>query len=571
MVTFVLLKGNTKWRGDLSMSDELFNKNNKEENHNSFTSNQPINYTNQNSNIEQENIREQGNIKEQGSEREQDNTLHHGNTMKQGNTNNQGNTNEQSVTREQYNNSTYSFWAEQIASSNKQYDDKTVWTNDTIVNHNIQSNYDNARHSFDLSDGNKSKAKKKTKFIGRAAKFIITAATFGLIAGGTFLGVNAIYYEMNPEATPFILNFSNDGNSLGGYQLNLSSPEGNQKIPATTVSKDKIVQATDITEMVKNTMPSIVTITSTYTQSYNWFGQQYDQENEGGGSGFIVGKNETELLIATNNHVVEGADPITVTFIDDTQAEAIIKGTDAIADLAVISIDLSSISKETLAAIDIAKLGDSESVKVGQMAIAIGNALGYGQSTTVGYISAKDREVAVSDKTMVLLQTDAAINPGNSGGALLNIKGEVIGINTVKYASSEVEGMGFAIPISRALPIINELMSREILKEEEKGYLGVVPNDVTEDISSMYNWPIGVYVTEMIEDGAAAKAGVLVGDIITKVNDTEITASTQLRDKVTSYRAGTEITITIMRNNNGKFEEKQIVVTLEKNPQLISN
>lgn len=553
------------------MSDELFNKNNKEENHNSFTSNQPINYTNQNSNIEQENIREQGNIKEQGSEREQDNTLHHGNTMKQGNTNNQGNTNEQSVTREQYNNSTYSFWAEQIASSNKQYDDKTVWTNDTIVNHNIQSNYDNARHSFDLSDGNKSKAKKKTKFIGRAAKFIITAATFGLIAGGTFLGVNAIYYEMNPEATPFILNFSNDGNSLGGYQLNLSSPEGNQKIPATTVSKDKIVQATDITEMVKNTMPSIVTITSTYTQSYNWFGQQYDQENEGGGSGFIVGKNETELLIATNNHVVEGADPITVTFIDDTQAEAIIKGTDAIADLAVISIDLSSISKETLAAIDIAKLGDSESVKVGQMAIAIGNALGYGQSTTVGYISAKDREVAVSDKTMVLLQTDAAINPGNSGGALLNIKGEVIGINTVKYASSEVEGMGFAIPISRALPIINELMSREILKEEEKGYLGVVPNDVTEDISSMYNWPIGVYVTEMIEDGAAAKAGVLVGDIITKVNDTEITASTQLRDKVTSYRAGTEITITIMRNNNGKFEEKQIVVTLEKNPQLISN
>lgn len=222
--------------------------------------------------------------------------------------------------------------------------------------------------------------------------------------------------------------------------------------------------------------------------------------------------------------LLEGADPIKVKFIDGTEATAIIKGTDAVADTAVISIDLSTIKDATLSTIKVAKLGDSKSVKVGEMAIAIGNALGYGQSTTVGYISAKDRKVKLEDKTMVLLQTDAAINPGNSGGALLNLNGEVIGINTVKYASSEVEGMGFAIPISRALPIINELKNREILKDTEKGYLGVYIEDVTEDIASTYNWPVGVYVKSTVEGGSAEKAGIIAGDIITKVNDTEITA-----------------------------------------------
>jgi serine protease Do len=201
------------------------------------------------------------------------------------------------------------------------------------------------------------------------------------------------------------------------------------------------------------------------------------------------------------------------------------------------------------------------------MAVAIGNALGYGQSTTVGYISAKDRKVQVDDKTMVLLQTDAAINPGNSGGALLNLKGEVIGINTVKYASSEVEGMGFAIPISKAMPIIDELMTREVLKDNEKGYLGVSYSDVTEEIANMYNWPVGVYVKEAVAGGSAAKAGIMPGDIIIQVNDTEITAGTQLKDKVTSYRAGTDIVVSVMRGANGKFERKEITVTLGGIPQ----
>lgn len=473
--------------------------------------------------------------------------------------------------------SAYSFWAEQIAASsqsqsgpayqngqfNNFYDDKRGFSQ----NNNPYNNYQN--NGYDVpSDNNKQKKPKGFKFLKKAVKFVAGAAVFGVIAGACFLGFNMAYYEINPDAAPISIKIGDGDGLAGGFKLNLSTAlEEGKEIEATEISEGNIQQKTDISGVVENTMPSIVTIATTYTQSYDWFGQQFDQQNEGGGSGIIVGKNDKELLIATNNHVVEGADPIKVKFIDGTEATAIIKGTDAVADLAVISIDLSTIKADTLSAIKVATLGDSESVKVGEMAVAIGNALGYGQSTTVGYISAKDRTVELEDKTMVLLQTDAAINPGNSGGALLNLKGEVIGINTVKYASSEVEGMGFAIPISRAMPIINELMNREILADDEKGFLGVSIEDVTEDISKTYNWPVGVYVTGTTEGGSAEKAGIVKGDIITKVNDTEITAGTQLREKITSYRAGTEITVTVMRSANGNFEEKQITVTLGKNTE----
>ena len=460
----------------------------------------------------------------------------------------------------------YSFWAEQIAASNPGQSGPD-YQNDQFTNpyNNYQS------HVFDMpnEDANSKKAK-KPGILKKAAKFVLGAAVFGIVAGACFLGFNLVYYNINPNAAPISIRIDGDKGAFGGFQLNLSDSE-NKKIAATTVSQEGIQQKTDVTDVVDATMPSIVTITTTYTESYDWFGKQFDQQNEGGGSGIIVGKNDKELLIATNNHVVEGADPIKVKFIDGSEATAIIKGTDAVADLAVISIDLSSIKDATLSAIKVAKLGDSKSVKVGEMAIAIGNALGYGQSTTVGYISAKDRKVELEDKTMVLLQTDAAINPGNSGGALLNLKGEVIGINTVKYASSEVEGMGFAIPISRALPIINELMNREILADDEKGYLGVYIEDVTEDIANTYSWPVGVYVKSTVEGGSAEKAGIIAGDIITKVNDTEITAGTQLREKVTSYRVGTDITITVMRSTNGKFVEKKITVNLGKNPETKEN
>ncbi|WMJ86138.1 S1C family serine protease [Anaerocolumna sp. MB42-C2] len=458
----------------------------------------------------------------------------------------------------------YSFWAEQIAASNPNESGSAYQSEQFSSSYN-----NNPSHVFEMSEEN-GNIRKKPNVFKRAVKFVLGAAVFGVVAGACFLGFNLAYYEINPDAAPISIRAYGDKGAFGGFQLSLSDSV-NKKIAATTVSQEGIQQKTDVTDVVDATMPSIVTITTTYTQSYDWFGQQFDQQNEGGGSGIIVGKNDKELLIATNNHVVEGADPIKVKFIDGTEATAIIKGTDAVADLAVISIDLSTIKDATLSTIKVAKLGDSKSVKVGEMAIAIGNALGYGQSTTVGYISAKDRKVKLEDKTMVLLQTDAAINPGNSGGALLNLNGEVIGINTVKYASSEVEGMGFAIPISRALPIINELKNREILKDTEKGYLGVYIEDVTEDIASTYNWPVGVYVKSTVEGGSAEKAGIIAGDIITKVNDTEITAGTQLREKVTSYRVGTDIKVTVMRSANGKFTEKQITVNLGKNPETKKN
>lgn len=466
----------------------------------------------------------------------------------------------------------YSFWAEQIAASSQSqggsYPDSQFINNyDDRNGYGPNSNYNNYGNTGynEPPENNRKKKPRNYKFIKKAVKFAALAAVFGIIAGACFLGFNMVYYKINPDAAPIAVQIGNG--PAGGFKLNLSTVSGeNDQIEATAVSEGNIQQKTDVSAVVNETMPSIVTITTTYTQSYDWFGQQLDQQNEGGGSGIIVGKNDKELLIATNNHVVEGADPIKVKFIDGTEATAIIKGTDAVADLAVISIDLSTIKESALSAIKVAKLGDSKSVKVGEMAIAIGNALGYGQSTTVGYISAKDRKVELEGKTMVLLQTDAAINPGNSGGALLNLNGEVIGINTVKYASSEVEGMGFAIPISRATPIINELMSREILADEEKGFLGVAIQDVTEEIANTYNWPIGVYVTEAQEGGSAEKAGIKAGDIITKVNDTEITAGTQLKEKITSYRTGTEVTVTVQRSAAGKFTEKQIKVTLGKNP-----
>ena len=292
---------------------------------------------------------------------------------------------------------------------------------------------------------------------------------------------------------------------------------------------------------------------------------------EGSGSGIIVGKDENELLIATNNHVVAGANKIKVTYIDGSESDAIIKGADAGADLAVITVDITQMKKETLDAIKIAKLGNSDNAKVGEMSIAIGNALGYGQSVTVGYISAKDREVGISDgyntKKMILLQTDAAINPGNSGGALLNAAGEVIGINTVKYADNKVEGMGFAIPISKAIPVINELMSREVLKTEEQGYLGIGGYDVTEDVSSTFNIPIGVFVKIVDEEGAAKKAGLLPGDIITGADDIEIASMTQLSDYIKSKRVGTKVTIKLMRSTNGTYVEKTYQVTLGARPE----
>ncbi len=436
-------------------------------------------------------------------------------------------------------------------------------TNYSYSNYNPNTNTSSYGNNQSSMSG--SKPKKERKPMNRGVKFMIKAVCFGMIAGLSFVGFGQLYYVINPEAasSKLINQLSQDELIEAKYEIGYASGGDIKREDKSTISN-----------IVDKTMPSIVSINSTVTQTTDWFGQPYSQEVEGSGSGFIVGKNEKELLIATNNHVVEGTDKIKVTFIDGTNAEAVIKGTDAKADLAVVCVDIVAMEKSTLDKIEVAKLGNSDDVKVGQMSIAIGNALGYGQSVTVGYISAKDREVEISDgytsNKMILLQTDAAINPGNSGGALLNVNGEVIAINTVKYASNEVEGMGYAIPISRAIPIINELMSREILSEEEQGYLGIVGNAVTEDVASYYNMPIGVFVNELAKGGSAEKAGILPGDIITKADEIEITSITQLRDYVNSKRIGTEVKITYMRKSSSEYKEGQVTVTLGKNPNTQS-
>lgn len=444
----------------------------------------------------------------------------------------------------------YSFWAEQVP-NNPYYNQGTnTWQN---TDPNINQN--------EAGQGQKNGKKKHS---GKFIKFIAKAACFGLIAGLGFFGLQKVVDVVDPgNATSTIISAAGDSNS-------------NYKISYTQAASVKTKSKSAITSVVNSTLPSIVQINCKSTQTASdFFGQQYNQEVEGSGSGIIVSKTDKELLIATNNHVVEGATEITVTFADNTKAKAEVKGTDSTADLAVVSVDISSIKDSTLNKISVAKLGNSNNVKVGEMSIAIGNALGYGQSVTVGYISAKNRKVDVSDgdtsKSMSLLQTDAAINPGNSGGALLNVKGEVIGINSVKYSSTEVEGMGYAIPISKATPIIKELMSRQVLSSAEQGYLGVSGYDVTEEVSKYYNIPIGVYVKEVVSGGAADKAGLKAEDIITKVNDMDVTSITQLKDYVNSLKVGTKVQVTYARNTDGKYKKAKVTVTLGKNPQLSSS
>lgn len=339
----------------------------------------------------------------------------------------------------------------------------------------------------------------------------------------------------------------------------------------TPISK---VSNADVSGVVENVMPSIVSINNVYEQiSTDFFGQSFRSKAGGSGSGIIIGQNNSEVLVVTNNHVSAAKrgsrnQKITLTFVDGKTALATIKGADASSDLAVLSVKMSDINKDTLSKIKIATVGDSTKLKVGQMAIAIGNALGYGQSTTVGYISALNREVAAEDFTMKLIQTDAAINPGNSGGALLNAKGEVIGINSIKYASNSVEGMGFSIPISTAIPIINDLMNREEIKENEQSYLGIMGQDVTEGHNKIYGMPIGVYVTKVTDGSPAARAGLKMGNIITGFNGTKIRTMSELQSKLASVKAGTPIKLTVNQYVDGKYVEREINVVLGNRTEI---
>lgn len=318
-----------------------------------------------------------------------------------------------------------------------------------------------------------------------------------------------------------------------------------------------------VSDVAEEVMPSIVSITSTSVQTVrSWF-QSYEQEVSGSGSGIIIGQTDDEIMLVTNYHVIEGAKELTVAFYNQTAVVATVKGYDEAADLAVLTVKTKDMESNTLSQIKVAALGSSDELKVGESAIAIGNALGYGQSVTVGYISALNREVDMESKTMTLLQTNLAINPGNSGGALLNSAGEVIGINTVKYVDDTVEGMGYAIPISTAIPIINDLMNQEVIKESEQGYLGIQGNDITDEYAQGFNMPNGVYVVKIVEDSPADKCGLKAGDIITKFNDRQVTTMDTLQTILSNRKAGEEVTLVVQRNNEkGEYEEVTLKVTL---------
>ena len=391
----------------------------------------------------------------------------------------------------------------------------------------------------------------------RWAKLAGSAVAFGVIASCTFMGVNAVagkYFGTNTTQQTSSSKATTSKNSDSSSTLKLSQS-------SSTVTSD-------VSDIVNNAMPSVVAITNMSVQEVqSYFGGTQQQESTSCGSGIIIGKNDSELLIVTNNHVVEGAETLTVSFANETSVEASIKGTDSSKDLAVVAVPLDSIDDDTMNAISIITLGDSDKLQVGEPVIAIGNALGYGQSVTTGIVSALDRNLDMEGFDSKLIQTDAAINPGNSGGALLNANGELIGINTAKVNANAVEGMGYAIPISDATSVIENLMNRETrtkVDESEQGFLGIEGYDVTSEKAEMYSIPTGVFVRS-VEDGSAAdKAGITAECIITKFDGITVDSMSTLQSQMQYFKAGdkVEVVIEVPNKNGTKYEEKTVTVTL---------
>ena len=392
------------------------------------------------------------------------------------------------------------------------------------------------------------KERRKNSFFMRAGRMV----AYGLLFGGAFgLAFQGIRVGSNYLLT---------GSFYSSEET--ASEKKTQEIQNVELLVTKETDSS-VAAVVNNVMPSIVSVTSTFEEvGYDFFFNQYSTKSTGYGSGIIIGMSEDTLLVVTNYHVVEGAKEVAVGFIDSEYVTATVKGYDSDADLAVLSISLEDMEQSTIDSIKVAVLGDSEELLVGEQAIAIGNAMGYGQSVTVGYVSALNREVQLTDKTMTLLQTDAAINPGNSGGALLNSKGEVIGINTVKYSDTSVEGMGYAIPISTATPIINDLMNQEVIEEKDKAFLGVGGDSVTEEYNERFGMPIGAYVSKVSDNSPAEKAGIYAGDIITKIGDYDIESWEDLQNAIEQYKGGESAVIIVQRSDSrGKYKEKELEVT----------
>lgn len=423
----------------------------------------------------------------------------------------------------------------------------------------------------------KKERKKKEKsgggYFKKALVCVSLGLFFGICAGLGFYAVEAATGMLNRdsraqsvEVTQEVKDSAKVGIDQGKEEV--ISESVTHSLDGGTIQKTNTVTTvvSDVSDVVASVMPAAVSISNTYTETMSYFGQALTNEAEASGSGIIVGENDTELLIVTNYHVIENANKLSVQFVDGSEAEASVKGTDADMDLAVIAVPLTDISSTSLDQIAIATLGDSDTLKIGEPAIAIGNSLGYGQSVTTGVISALNREMELSDgSTGTFIQTDAAINPGNSGGALLNINGEVIGINSNKIGGSVIEGMGYAIPISAASPIIADLMLRETrskVAEDERGFLGISGISVTADVSSVYGMPKGVYIAQVYDGTAAEAAGLKKGDIITAFDGANVSSMDELQRLLEYYAKGDTAEVTIMTVSNDGYVSKTVSITL---------
>ena len=401
----------------------------------------------------------------------------------------------------------------------------------------------------------KGKERKKSK-VGKAFGLVASAAVFGLVAGGVMVGVNNVassYVGTNTKTKA-------DDITIGSQD---NAKSESTAAPATNLS------SMDVSTIVDKAMPSVVSIYGKEEVTQNSFFGPQSYEAQSSGSGIIVGKTDSELLIVTNNHVIADTTSLEVEFSDGKKATASVKGGDSDNDVAVVAVKLSDMGEDTLSRISIANIGDSDNVKVGQGVVAIGNALGYGQSVTVGYISALNREVKTEGGTSRnLLQTDAAINPGNSGGALLNMQGQVIGINSAKYSDTAVEGMGYAIPISTVKDLIKELSSKEtrtVVAQENQGYLGIQGKDIDEEMAKAYDMPQGIYVYKVVEGGAAASSDLKAKDIITKFDGQSVRSMEELKNMLTYYESGRKVDLTVQRlDDSGKYVEKTVSITLGK-------
>ena len=466
---------------------------------------------------------------------------------------------EESVTQENTESHRYSYREQGTGGSSYQYDNGNN-SNDTYNNsysshgwrdestYNNENYYGNIPPEPDKRRRQRKNGSKNNKngMGKKAAKLVASAAVFGLVAGACFVGVSVAKDKLYPSTADRI-----------------ETTSGTTSAKSETSSSGSSSSSSNVASVVNEVMPSVVSITSTI-QSSNYYGFG-TQESEGAGSGFIVAKTKDNLMIATNNHVVSDATSLTVGFVDDTTAKATVVGTDSSADLAVISVKIKDLKDSTASKIKVATLGSSDDLKVGEEVVAIGNALGYGQSVTTGVVSAKNREVSLTDGTMNLLQTDAAINPGNSGGVLINMDGQVVGINNAKLEDTSVEGMGYAIPITTAKTILTDLMNANSVSTKDAAFLGVVGRDINESYSSALGIPSGIYVSQVVSGSPAEKAGISAGDVITKFEGNNVSTMSGLKEKLALKKANTKVKITFKRaNQSGTYEEKTVTVTLGK-------